>query len=102
MKGGIYGNSADRKTLASNRSGTGGDERGVKVEGKNTSFFGEANVMVNAAMGHGWYIRGGYTGLFLTGVATGSDALLVPAGGHLPTTRDMIAHGFYGGLEWQY
>ena len=57
--------------------------------------------MVNTHLGHNWYIRGGYTGLFLTNVTSAVDAVQVDnqdVGAH----RSLIASGFYGGLEWQY
>ena len=113
LKGGIYGNSATRKTIGYDRRPLGGGSGGGNLQlgeltGSSTSFFGEANVMVNAHLGHGWYIRGGYTGLFLTDIVLGSNSLLVPGGEGtvapepLRLTQDLIAHGFYGGLEWQY
>ena len=102
LKAGVYGNNAKRKTTAVER-GAGTRSFDDEIVNQTTSFLGEANVMVNAALGHGLYIRGGYTGLVLQGVSLGSDALLVdPLTGRLPVAGRMFAHGFYGGLEWQY
>ncbi len=104
MKGGIYGNSARNKSTLT----------GTSVSGLNpgttfstsyyrtvnrAAFFGEANVMVNAHLGHNWYIRGGYTGIFLTDVTTALSALDQP---NVTTQDSLVASGFYGGLEWQY
>ena len=103
LKAGVYGNNAKRETMAVNRGVGPGPTFGGEIVNQTTSFLGEANVMVNAALGHGLYIRGGYTGLVLQGVSLGSDALLVdPLTGRLPVAGRMFAHGFYGGLEWQY
>jgi hypothetical protein len=102
LKAGVYGNNAKRETTAVDRSG-GSTTVNAEISNQTTSFLGEANVMVNAHLGHNWYIRGGYTGLVLQGVSLGSDALLVdPTTGTLPVAGRMFAHGFYGGLEWQY
>jgi hypothetical protein len=102
LKAGVYGNNAKRETIAVER-GDGTKSFDNEIVNQTTSFLGEANVMVNAHLGHNWYIRGGYTGLVLQGVSLGSDALLVdPITGTLPIGGRMIAHGFYGGLEWQY
>jgi hypothetical protein len=70
---------------------------------KHGAFVGEANLMVNTALPHGWYIRGGYTCLYLSSVALVADALLPPGpAGLVPTAGSLLVHGFYGGLEWQY
>ena len=103
LKGGIYGNSARNKSTLTGTSIDGispGPFSTSYYRTMNTAaFFGEANVMVNAHLGHNWYIRGGYTGIFLTDVTTGVSAVSQTN----VTARDsLVASGFYGGLEWQY
>jgi hypothetical protein len=70
--------------------------------GNNGAFLGEVNLMVNTALPWGWYIRGGYAGLFMTNVSMVANVLGQTSGLSVPLTSTLIAHGFYGGLEWQY
>ena len=103
LKGGIYGNSARNKSTLTGRTIDGispGPFSTSYYRTMNTAaFFGEANVMVNAHLGHNWYIRGGYTGIFLTDVTTGVSAV---SQANVTARDSLVASGFYGGLEWQY
>ena len=106
LKGGIYGNLAQTSSQIDNVTdpGPGGINRGnARYEDSTTTgaFFGEANVMVNAHLGHNWYIRGGYTGLFLTNVSSAVSAVQEDFQ-TVSTNNSLIANGFYGGLEWKY
>lgn len=96
LKAGIYGNYG-RYEYSGPTPSTPSSQRG-----NNGAFLGEANLMVNAALPWGWYIRGGYTGLFMTNVSMVSNVLGRTSGLSVPLTSTLIAHGFYGGLEWQY
>jgi len=102
IKAGMYGNYAQRKYREIPTIHTGLDPF-ARSSIKHGAFVGEANLMVNTALPHGWYIRGGYTCLYLSSVALVADALLPPGpAGLVPTTGSLLVHGFYGGLEWQY
>ena len=102
IKAGMYGNYAQRKYREIPSIG-GLPDANERSSIKHGAFLGEANLMVNTALPHGWYIRGGYTCLYLSSVALVADALLPPGpAGLVPTTGSLLVHGFYGGLEWQY
>ncbi len=101
IKGGIYGNYAKRKFT--DVPSTGPTTLYPTTSTKHAAFLGEANLMVNTALSHGMYIRGGYTGVYMSSLALAADVLsgTGPNGG-VPITGSLLAHGFYGGLEWQY
>ena len=104
LKGGIYGNLAQTHSAIHNVTGPGGSNLGnaeYNSSSTTAAFFGEANVMVNAHLGHNWYIRGGYTGLFLTNVSSAVSAVQEDFQ-TVSTKNSLIANGFYGGLEWKY
>ena len=103
LKGGIYGNLAQNESIISNVTDGGGNRGNAEYHDSSTTgaFFGEANVMVNAHLGHNWYIRGGYTGLFLTNVSSAVSAVQEDFQ-TVSTNNSLIASGFYGGLEWKY
>ena len=103
LKGGIYGNLAQNSSTIHNVLVSGTNRGNAEYHDSTTTgaFFGEANVMVNAHLGHNWYIRGGYTGLFLTNVSSAVSAVQEDFG-TVSTNNSLIANGFYGGLEWKY
>ncbi|MEC7501987.1 MAG: hypothetical protein VX970_09675 [Planctomycetota bacterium] len=104
LKGGIYGNHAvnESEIVAIPQSGfPTGASQSYKYSKNSAAFFGEANLMVNAHLGANWYIRGGYTGIFLTGVSSGVAAVQSDFQ-TVSTNNNLIANGFYGGLEWKY
>ena len=104
LKGGIYGNLAQNSstiTNVTNPTGINGGNAEYHDSSTTGAFFGEANVMVNAHLGHNWYIRGGYTGLFLTNVSSAVSAVQEDYQ-TVSTNNSLIASGFYGGLEWKY
>ena len=99
LKAGVYGNHAVTESVLTD-TGLGGEAQ-YKDSNNVAAFFGDANLMVNAHLGGNWYIRGGYTGLFLSNVssivtAVQQDLNSVSAG------NTLVANGFYGGLEWKY
>jgi hypothetical protein len=98
LKAGIYGNRVNNSVLLNDVL-----RPDLSSQGQHAAFLGEANLMVNSALGHGWYIRGGYTGLFMTNLTLMSNLINLDL---KPDTKSfggqLIAHGFYGGLEWQY
>jgi len=109
IKGGIYGNSAERTYRDIEIAGTGTAPTETSSSRSHAAFLGEANLMVNAALSHGVYIRGGYTCLYMSNLALVGDDLNRPAPGTLGPSLPigslggfLLAHGFYGGLEWQY
>ncbi len=101
IKTGIYGNYAKRKFTDVPSAGP--TTLYPTTSTKHAAFLGEANLMVNTALSHGMYIRGGYTGVYMSSLALAADVLsgTGPNGG-VPITGSLLAHGFYGGLEWQY
>ncbi|MEC7695623.1 MAG: hypothetical protein VYA11_00845 [Planctomycetota bacterium] len=104
LKGGIYGNHAVNESelvaLPDPVVPTGATVN-YKYSTNGSAFFGEANLMVNAHLGGNWYVRGGYTGIFLTGVSSGVTAVQSDFQ-TVSTNNNLIASGFYGGLEWKY
>ena len=104
LKGGIYGNLAENSSELSGIRGPGGTSLGsaeYNYTRATASFFGEANVMVNAHVGKNCYIRGGYTGFFLTNV-TDSVTAVQQDFQTVSAKSNLVASGFYGGLEWKY
>ena len=99
LKAGVYGNHAVTESVLT-QAGI-GETAHYKDSNNVAAFFGDANLMVNAHLGSNWYIRGGYTGLFLANVssvvtAVQQDLNTVSVG------NTLVANGFYGGLEWKY
>ncbi|MCH2119498.1 MAG: hypothetical protein MK161_17585, partial [Pirellulales bacterium] len=104
LKGGIYGNHAvNESELVSIEQPNvpAGTMEVYEYSTNGSAFFGEANLMVNAHLGSNWYVRGGYTGIFLTGVSSGVTAVQSDFE-TVSTNNNLIASGFYGGLEWKY
>ena len=101
IKAGMYGNYAKRKYVEVPSAPP--TTLYTTTSTKHAAFLGEANLMVNTALSHGMYIRGGYTGVYMSSLALAADVLsgTGPNGG-VPITGSLLAHGFYGGLEWQY
>lgn len=106
LKGGIYGNHAVNRSKLNGIAQGGvvpstGAEASYRQSKNFAAFFGEANVMVNAHIGGNWYVRGGYTGLFLANVSSAVTAVQQDLNS-VSAGNTLIANGFYGGLEWKY
>ena len=99
LKAGVYGNHAVTESVLTDTDL--GVSAHYKDSNNSAAFFGDANLMVNAHLGGNWYIRGGYTGLFLSNVSSIVTAVQQDLNS-VSTSNTLVANGFYGGLEWKY
>lgn len=105
LKAGVFGNAASSATrFGDTVSGTTTVE--PKVRQTQLAFVAEANLSVQTQLYRGWYFRGGYTGMYINGLALGPDAfrasVISGIGAAFPTTGSVFAHGAFGGFGLMY